>query len=248
MRRRHRAQREDPQQFVGHLGAVFQTRAVRMEQVRQDVPGTGGGERLLVPGRRGRQVIRPLADVVDDPRVNAAAPGPDQPVAGTAHQVDVHHPVDQRRRHRPHDGRILAPVPRPDHHGLRVQRVAAEPPVQDQAVERLLHLVARPVQLVEEQHVRLVPRDGLRRAEPAARPVPFPGDPRHADKILGRQLSAQQCAAFQPDLRGELLDQAGLADAWLPPNENRPYHRDVKEYFGQLRRGNGNRSVHTPPG
>jgi len=142
VRRRHRAQREDPQQLVRHIRPVRRPGAVRVQQVGEDVPGTGGGERLLVPGRRGRQVVRPLADVVDDPRVNAAAPRPGQPVAGAAHQVDVHHPVDQRRGHRPHDGRVLAPVSRPDHHGLRVQRVVAEPPVQDQAVERLLYLMA----------------------------------------------------------------------------------------------------------
>jgi len=129
-----------------------------------------------------------------------------------------------------------------------VQRVVTEPPVQDQAVERLLHLVARPVQFVKEKHVRLVPRDGLRRAEPAARLVSFPDDPWHADEILGRELSAQQCVALQSDLRGELLDQAGLADAWLPPDENRPDHRDMQEQFGQLRGGDRNRSVHIRPG
>jgi hypothetical protein len=129
-----------------------------------------------------------------------------------------------------------------------VQRVIAEPPVQDQAVKRLLHFVARPVQLVKEKHVGLVPRDRLRRAETAAGLVSLPDDPGHADEILGRELGAQQRVALQSDLRRELLNQAGLADARLPPDENGPYHRGVQEKFGQLRRGDGDRSVHTPPG
>jgi hypothetical protein len=58
VRRRHRAQREDPQQFVGHLRAACQPRAIRVQQVREDVPRPRGGERLLVPGRRGVPAAR----------------------------------------------------------------------------------------------------------------------------------------------------------------------------------------------
>jgi hypothetical protein len=108
--------------------------------------------------------------------------------------------------------------------------------------------VARSVQLIKEKHVRLVPRDGLRRPEPAARLVALPDDPGHADQVLGGELSAKQRVALKTDLFSELLDQAGLADAWLPPDENRPYHRDMQEKFGQLSGGNGDRSVHMRPG
>jgi len=127
-----------------------------------------------------------------------------------------------------------------------VQRVTAETAVQDQAVERLLHLVAASVQLVEEQHVRLVARDGLRRAEPALRRLSLPDDPGHADEVLGGELRAEQRVAVQANLGGELLHQAGLADAGLTPDKDRPYHRDVQEEFGQLRGSDRDRSVHIP--
>jgi hypothetical protein len=92
--------------------------------------------------------------------------------------------------------------------------------------------VARPVQFVEEKHVGLVPGDSLRRAEPAACLVSLADDPWHADKILGRELGAQQRVALQSDLHSELLDQARLADAGLSPDENRPYHREMQKEFG----------------
>ena len=98
--------------------------------------------------------------------------------------------------------------------------------------ESWLRFPAPIVQLVEEEHVGLVARDGLRRAEPALRRVPLADDARHANEVLGGELGAQQCVALQADLCGELLHQAGLADAWLPPDEHRSYHRDVQEELG----------------
>jgi hypothetical protein len=68
---------------------------------------------------------------------------------------------------------------------------------------------------------------------------------RHADEVLGGELGAEQRAALQADLRGELLHQAGLADTGLSPDENRPDHRDVQEEFRQLCGRDRDRSVPT---
>jgi hypothetical protein len=77
-----------------------------------------------------------------------------------------------------------------------VQFVVAEPPVEDEAVERLLHLVAGPVQLIEEEHIRFVARDGLWRAEAALRLVSVPHDPGNPDEVLGGELGTEQGLAF----------------------------------------------------
>ena len=94
-------------------------------------------------------------------------------------QVDVHHPVEQRRGHRSHDGAVLRAVAGADDDRALGQQVLADAPFVDQAVERLLHLLRAGVQLVEEQAVR------LRRARSAPggqKRLDAIDDLRHADR------------------------------------------------------------------
>ena len=109
-----------------------------------------------------------------------------------------------------------------------MQAIAAQPAVQDEAVESLLHLVAGPVQFIQEQHERLVPGDVLWRAEPAARLIAIADDSGHADKVFRRQLRTKQRFAFKADLPGELLDQARFANPRLTPDKHRPRDRYVQ--------------------
>lgn len=91
--------------------------------------------------------------------------------------------------------------------------------------------MAGSVQLIKEQHEWFFPGDILRRAEPASRSLAISDDPGNADKIFRRQLRAQQRFAFQPDLPGELLNQARLANARLPPHEHGPRYRRMKQHI-----------------
>lgn len=244
MRRGHSPQRQHPQNLVRQRLRLDGARPVRVQQIREHVPRARRRERLLMLRRHAHQMVRSLRDVLHHPRMHTFGPRPRQPVPGAAHQVNVHHPVHQRRRHRPDDRSVLAAVARADHHRLRMQPVPAQPPLQDQAVERLLHLMTGGVQLVQEQHERLVPGDVLRRAEPRTCRVPLPHDPRHPDQILGRQLRPQQRLAGQPHLPGEVLHQTRLADPRLPPHEHRPAHRHVQQHLRQLGGGHGHGGMH----
>jgi hypothetical protein len=82
----------------------------------------------------------------------------------------------------------------------------------------------------EEQAVRLVAGDLLRRAEPAA----AVDDLRDADQVLRRELGAEQRHAAEPERSGEFPYQGGLPDAGRTSEEHRPDDGGVQQDFGQL--------------
>ena len=95
--------------------------------------------------------------------------------------------------------RSCMPVAGGDHPGAGGQRVLAEPPLEQQRVERLLHVGRAGRQFVEEQAERLGPlgQQQARRAEHRA----LADDARNAAHVLGRDLRAEQRAARQARLR-----------------------------------------------
>src|SRR5258706_2816426 len=99
----------------------------------------------------------------------------------------MHHPIDERRRHRLHDSAVLCTISGADDDRSSGQLVFAEAPLVNQTVESLLHLMRARVQLIEEKAIRLLACDRGRRAESAL----AIRDLRHADEILGRQLAAK---------------------------------------------------------
>ena len=153
-----------------------------------------------------------------------------EPVARRGPQVDVDQAVDQRGRHRPGQRLVGGAVAGADHDRAGRQLVRADAAVEDERVERLLDVGRGGVQLVEEQAVRLVAGDLLRRAEPAA----AVDDLRHADQVLRRELGAEQRHAVEPERRGEIPYQGGLPDAGRAPEEHRPDDGGVQQDFGQL--------------
>ena len=85
--------------------------------------------------------------------------------------MDVGEPVDQRGGDGAGERVVGGAVAGADHDGALGQFVVADPAVQDQRVERLLHVRRGRVQLVQEQAVRLVAGDRLAAGRtPSARP------------------------------------------------------------------------------
>ena len=147
-------------------------------------------------------------------RISARTPflrRPGQPFVGIDPQVQDGDAVDQRRAHRAHQRAVLHAVAGRDHPGARRQRVLAEPALQQQRVERLLHVRRAGRQLVEEQAERLglLRQQDARRAEHRA----LADDARNAADVLRRDLRAEQRAARQARLGRRLVDHLGLADA-----------------------------------
>ena len=223
----------DPLDGEGVLG-------VRVQRVGEHVPRARGAERRLVLGRLGHQMRRARLQVLEHERMDRVLLGPRHPRSIVGAQLHVDHAVDERRAHRPHDRRVLGAVPRADHDRPLGQRVLADPLLVDQAVERLLDVMRRAVELVAEQDVGLVTGDHRRREEPR----PPVDDLRYPHQILGRQLRPQQRHALHPERVGELLDARRLADARLTPDEHRPCRCDVQEEVRQLCRGQRDREMH----
>src|SRR5262245_35283606 len=86
----------------------------------------------------------------------------------------------------------------------------AQAPLQQQRVERLLHVRRAGRQLVEEQAERfgLLGKQNARRTEHR----PLADDAGNAAHVLGRDLGAEQRAARQAGLARRLVDHLGLAD------------------------------------
>ena len=80
-------------------------------------------------GRLAPQVIGTELDVFDHQRVDIVLVGPLQPIPVRNLELHVHHAVDQRRRHGPHDGAVLRAVARANDDGAFRQGKFADAPV-----------------------------------------------------------------------------------------------------------------------
>jgi len=109
-----------------------------------------------------------------------------------------------------------------------MQVVFADPPFEDERVEGLLHLVAGPVEFVEEQAIGVVAGDHRGRAESAA----AIDDLGHSDQVLWGQLRAEEADALQAQRRGEVTDQRRLPDSRLAPDEHRARDGNVQQHVG----------------
>ena len=155
---------------------------------------------------------------------------PLQPEAAVRPQLHMEHPVQQGGGHGLCNGVVLGAVPCPHDDGPLRQPVLSDPPLQDQGVEGLLHLLGAGVQFVQKQAVRPLPGDHAGRAEDAA-PLHDLG---HADDILRRQLAAQQGDALQAHVRGELFHNGGLPDPGWSPDKDRTDGTHVQKHVHQL--------------
>ncbi len=119
--------------------------------------------------------------------------------------------VHERRAHGAHQRPVLQPVARGDDPGAGRQRMLAEPPLQQQRIEGLLHVGRAGRQFVEEkaEGLRRFRQQDARRAEDR----PLADNARNAGDVLRRDLRAEQRAAGQPRLPRRLVDDLGLADA-----------------------------------
>jgi hypothetical protein len=205
--------------------------AERMQRVADAVPAARRRERLFARGRHvGGELRRARAHVVQHPRMDVVGLGPLQPLAVRGLQVQVHHAIDQRAGHLFRQRRVLRAVARADDDGAGRQPVLADALVQDQAVERLLDLLAGDVELVDEQHELALAHDHRGRIEAAHVAV----DLRDADQVLRRQLRAEQRHALEPEIAREGLHQRTLADAWRAPDEHGAGGGNVEQEFVDL--------------
>ena len=156
--------------------------------------------------------------------------GPLQPEAAVHPQLHMEHSVQQGGGHGLCDGVVVGAVPRAHDDGPLRQPVLPDPPLQDQGVECLLHLLGAGVQFVQKQAVGTLPGDHAGRAEDAA-PLHDLG---HADDILRRQLAAQQGDALQAHVRGELFHNGGLPDPGWSPDKDRTDGTHVQKHVHQL--------------
>lgn len=107
--------------------------------------------------------------------------------------MDVNHAIEQRRRHRLDNRRILRAIARSHHNRTGRQAVFAEFAVVNQRIERFLHFARTRVEFIQKQAISLVARNRARRAKAA-----FSVDNlRHTDQIFGRELTAEQRNALQ---------------------------------------------------
>ena len=127
-------------------------------------------------------MIGPVRDIFDHARIDAGPSRPVEPVRRRHLEMNVEHPIDQRRRHLLVERRILRAVSGADNDRTRRQDVFSDAALVDEAVERLLHLVRARVELIEKQTVRFFPGDHRRRIEPRD----AVGNLRNADEVLRR--------------------------------------------------------------
>ena len=80
------------------------------------------------------------------------------------------------------------------------------------------------IELIQEQAIGITPGDHAGRTETAG----AIDDLRHPDEIFWRYLSPEQGDAWQPYLRGKLLDQGRLTNTWRSPNKHRAHDGDVE--------------------
>ena len=108
--------------------------------------------------------------------------------------------------------------------------VFPDPPLQDEGVKSLLHLLGAGVQFVQEQAVGFLPGYHAR----GTKNTPAVYDLRHADDIFGSQLTAQERNTLQPDVCGKLLHDGGFPDARRTPDEHRADGGDIQQNVSEL--------------
>ncbi len=92
--------------------------AERMQCIRQHVPASRRGKRFFMLGRFAPQMIGSQLDIFDHPWMNATlVDRPLQPLAMVGTQMNMRETIDQCRRHRLHDRRILGAIAGTDHDG-----------------------------------------------------------------------------------------------------------------------------------
>ncbi len=94
--------------------------------------------------------------------------------------------------------------------------ILSDSALQNQRIERFLHLKGADVQFIQKQAERLFLNQTARRAEDACTVY----DLRHSDQILRGKLASCQADAGQVQLCGKLLYNRGLPDSGRTPDKN----------------------------
>jgi hypothetical protein len=138
-------------------------------------------------------------------------PGPFLPFGGIDAQMQDGDAVDQRRAHGAHQRAVLGAVAGRHHPRSGWQCMLSQPPLQQQRIERLLHVGRAGGKLIEEQAERIGPlrQQNTRRAEHRT----LADNAWNAAYVLRRDLGAEQRAARQPGFSRRLVDHLRLADA-----------------------------------
>lgn len=155
--------------------------------VAEHVPAPWCREGFLMFGGLRPEMIRTDLNVFHDPGMDARLGRPVQPVPMTHPQVHMHHSIHQGAGHRFHDGAVLGSVASPDDHRTFWQGILADPSFVDQAVERLLDLMAAGIQFIKKQAIGLLSGDLTWRAEAGYAVL----DLGNANEILGCQLAPE---------------------------------------------------------
>ena len=89
--------------------------------------------------------------------------------------------------------------------------------LQNQRIERFLHLKGAGIQFIQKQTERLFLHQTAGRAKDACTVHNL----RHSDQILRGKLASCQADAGQPQLCGKLLHNRGLSNSGCAPDKNR---------------------------
>ena len=150
--------------------------------------------------------------------------GPFQPDTAVSANLNMEHPVEQCRGHRPGDGVVLRMVACTDHDRTFGQVIFPDAAFQNKGIKCFLYFLRTGVQFVQKQAIGFFLRNHFRRAEHAAAIY----DLRHTDNIFRRKLTAQQRNAGQSHICGELLYDSRLADAGCSPDKDRAHNANVQ--------------------
>jgi len=193
-----------------------------LESGRQSRPRTlGRSDRTRLDSLGRTEVLRVLADEVDDDIIETFTAGPVNPVLDSRNQVVSDEPVEEGRVHLV-DIVLGAVVDGSEHEGVGVETHTLHLTIEDKLEGRVLHTRSGAVDFVEEEDARLGASsvEPVRRSEGSDTGLANPLVVRHTDEIAFGEEGETDVEQLHPGGLGNLRRNSALADAVRTAKKN----------------------------